>query len=354
MKNILVTASVLAVSASGALAGGIERSSQSIGILFEEGGFVELSFGSVMPDVSGSLGGGAVPSGNMAADYISLGLGVKQDINDKLSFALILDQPYGANVSYPGTFGVDPYPFAGTTAEIKSTAITAVGKYKVGERTSVIAGLRYQTMSGVASIPLVGGYTLDVTGSGGFGYVVGAAYEIPDIALRVAVTYNSEITHNMTGTEFGALASDFDITTPQSFSIDFQSGVAADTLVFGSIRWVEWSQFDISPTNYPLNPLVSYAEDRTTYTLGVGRKFSEKFSGSVALGYEATAGGVSSNLGPTDGFFSVQLGGKYTMNDMTISGGVRYITIGDATTSIGADFADNSAIGIGVKVGYSF
>ncbi len=344
-----LSASMLAVGASGALAGGLDRSGQGVGIIFEEGGYVELSFGLVSPDVSGATG--PIGSGDMAGTYIQFGLGVKQDINDQFSVALILDNPFGANVDYPAGTG---YFFADTTAEIKSTAITAVGRYKVGERISVLAGLRLQTLNGVASIPPVGGYTLDVTGSTGTGYVVGAAYEIPEIALRVAVTYNSEISHNLTGTEFGVAPSDFDITFPQSVNIDFQTGVAADTLVFGSIRWVEWSVFDISPTNYPLNPLVSYADNRTTYSLGVGRKFSDSFSGSVALGYEASAGGISSNLGPTDGFYSVQVGGKYTSGDMEISGGIRYIAIGDATTSIGASFTDNSAIGLGLKVGYRF
>jgi len=362
MKSFFLSASILAVGASGTWAGGIERSSQGVGILFEDGGYLQLSFGAVIPTVSGSVAPGPVPSGDMAPTYLQFGLAVKQDFSEKLSVALILDQPFGADVAYPGTFvPLGSYPFAASTAEINSLALTAVGKYALSERASVIAGLRVQTMSGVASIPVVGapgpGYTLDVSGTTGVGYLVGASYEIPDIALRVALTYNSEITHNMTGIETGGGGggpSDFDITTPQSVNLEFQTGVAADTLVFGSIRWVNWSAFDISPTNYPLNPLVDYDNDATTYTLGVGRRFSDTFSGSIALGYEAANGGVASNLGPTDGFFSVQVGGQYTMGDIEISGGVRYVMIGDATTSIGANFTDNSAIGVGMQIGYSF
>ena len=355
MKNLIASASVLAVTATGALAGGIDRSGQGIGIIFEDGGYVELSFGMVMPSVTGSVLGGALPSGDMASTYTQFSLGVKQDINDKVSVALILDQPYGANVSYPASAA--PYPLSGTTAVLNSQAITAMARYKLSDRMSVHGGLRYETLSGViefgpGAAPLPG-YTLDAKSSGGVGYSVGAAYEIPEIALRVAVTYNSAITHNLTGpSAFGA--TDFDSTTPQSVNLDFQSGIAEDTLLFGSIRWVDWPQFDIAPNPLP-TPLLDYSSAVTTYNIGVGRKFSDTFSGSISLGYEAAKSGTSTDLAPTNGYFSVQVGGKYTMGDMNISGGVRYVMLGDATTSgAGASFADNSAIGIGIKVGYNF
>jgi long-subunit fatty acid transport protein len=217
MKMVFATASVLAMGVSGVLAGGIDRSGQDIGIIFEDGGYIELSFGVVTPSVSGTVGGGAVSSGNMAPSYTQTSFGIKQEISETLSFALILDHPFGANVDYPGVFG-DPYPFAGTTAEITSGAVTALGRYKIGDRISVHGGARYQTMSGAASIPIVDGYVLDASGSGGFGFVAGAAYEIPEIALRVAVTYSSAISHTLTGTETtittGAVPLSIGIATP--------------------------------------------------------------------------------------------------------------------------------------------
>lgn len=53
MKKILMTASALALGATAATAGGIERSSQSTAILFEKGNYAELNFGGFSPDVSG-------------------------------------------------------------------------------------------------------------------------------------------------------------------------------------------------------------------------------------------------------------------------------------------------------------
>ncbi len=36
--------------------------------------------------------------------------------------------------------------------------------------------------------------------------------------------------------------------TPQSVNIDFQTGIAANTLAFANIRWVHWDQFAVTPT----------------------------------------------------------------------------------------------------------
>ena len=75
-----------------------------------------------------------------------------------------------------------------------------------------------------------------------------------------------------------------DVDTPQSVTLDFQTGVAPKTLVFGSIRWVDWSEFAISPPLYEPataallgepRPLVDYADDWWTYNLGVGRQLTD-------------------------------------------------------------------------------
>ena len=151
-----------------------------------------------------------------------------------------------------------------------------------------------------------------------------------------------------------------DITTPDSLHLEFQTGVAADTLLFGGVRWVDWSEFTIDPQEYSNNvplgspPLVFYLDDRITYTLGVGRRLSEMWSVAASVSYEEHTGSVTGNLGPTDGLLSVTLGGSYTKDNMRITGGISYVDIGDATTYVGAQFNGNSAVGVGLKVGYTF
>ena len=362
------TAAVMALAASAASAGGIERTAQSIDPLFADGNYFEFSFGKVKPEVSGTAGGAS--SGDMAADYSQLAFAYKHQFSDKLSFALIYDQPYGADVAYPSGTG---YPFAGATADLNTTALTGILRYQLGERFSVHGGVRHQQMDAEISIPLLAGVPAGYTATGasddGTGYLVGVAYEIPDIALRVALTYNSAIDHqNPTseGAGFGALTLDSttSITTPQSVNLDFQTGIAEDTLLFGGVRWVDWSEFDITPALFttavsPGGSLVSYDNDSYTYNIGVGRRFSENFSGSVSVSYEKSNGGFASNLGPTDGKVGVTLGGRYTMDNITISGGINYTWIGDAntvatTTPTISSFTNNSAIGVGLRVGVTF
>ena len=362
MKQYLCSAGVLALCAGSAIAGGIDRSGQFLGVIFETGDYAELSFGTVSPDVSGTAvaaAGGAF-SGGMTSDFLQMGAAVKTNLRDGIDIALIFDQPFGADVAYPTGTG---YYAAGTTAELKTNALTLVGKYTLPSNVSLLAGLRYQTFSAEAFVPFVAGYSAVGESDGGLGYLVGVAYEKPEIALRVALTYNSGIEHSLQTAEnstFGASSGITDLETPQSVNLEFQSGVAKDTLVFGSVRWVDWSAFVIDPAAYlPTTPLVSYEGDYTTYALGVGRKFSDSWSAAVTLGYEKPIGGFSSNLGPADGQKSIGLGATYTRDKMKITGGVRYVEIGDAQPSLpglepSANFNDNSAVGFGVKISYSF
>lgn len=354
MKKISTSLAALLLTTTAATAGGLDRSGQGVGALFEEGGYAEFSYGYVMPTVSGSAGGGAVTSGNIANAYSQLGFAVKQDLSDVLSFALIFDQPFGADVNYDDTSA--GYPLAGAAASVKSNSVTALGRYKFNENMSVYGGARY--VESEATIRNIGGaYSADVRKGSDIGYVLGAAYERKDIAMRVALTYSSEIEiTNTTSVGPGGPEGPTTYKLPQSVNLDFQSGIAADTLVFGSIRWTEWSATSITPFGYPAGPLVSYDSDTISYNLGVGRRFNDKLSGSISIGYEAGTGAAASNLAPTDGNMSIALGASYDLgNGLELSGGVRYVKLGDATTElVGAEFDNNSAIGVGIKIGYTF
>ena len=363
--KLLVTTSLAALIAAGsAMAGGLERTTQSMAILFEEGRTLEFNLGFGAPSVSGTVAAGAVSSGNMTENFLNFGVAYKADLNDRLSYALIYDQPYGAKVDYPGVFGVDLYPAAASEAEFSSHALTAVLKYKLENNVSLYGGLRAQTIAAEADVPFLGLYTAEGERDLGFGYLVGAAYEKPEIALRVALTYSSEINHSLRTTESSTAlgagnVSDTDITMPQAITLDVQSGVAENTLVFGSIRWVEWSESDITPADYATisggGSLVSFADDRTTYTLGVARRLSETWSIAGSISHEETTGSITGNLAPVDGFTSVGLAAIYTKDNMKVTTGLRYVDLGPATTTVlSGDFDGNSAIGLGVKVGFTF
>ncbi|MBM9595534.1 OmpP1/FadL family transporter [Roseitranquillus sediminis] len=376
MHRFLATTSAVVLGTGTAFAGGVDRSGQSIAIIFEEGNRAELAFGTVSPDLSGvqviNLPGSPAgsSSGNMVDDFRQLSAAYKHDFGNGLSGALIFDQPFGADVDYPG----GTYFAAGSTAELNTNSLTAVLRYKMPSNFSLHGGLRYQTLEATAIVPFVTSplgplagtpYEADGEADAGVGYLIGAAYEIPAIAARIALTYNSRIEHNLDTVEDSVLGlgreSNTEIETPQSVNLEFQTGVAPDTLLFGGVRWVDWDEFDISPADYLSladQALVSFEEDTWTYTLGVGRQFTEQFSGALSVSYEPQVGGFAANLGPSDGRTSVTLGGTYRIENVSITGGVSYAWLGDAETQLSGaqagDFTDNEAIGVGIEIGYNF
>lgn len=361
MTRTILTAAALCAATGAAHAGGIDRSGQSIAALFEQGNYAEFSLGSVSPSVSGSVLG--VGSGNMADPYWQVGAAYKQQINDNLSYAVIFDQPFGANVQYSA--GV-PYPLATSNATLETAALTGLLRYRMDNGFGIHGGLRLQRLEARARFPIVAGYNATADSDYGVGYVAGASYERPDIALRVALTYNSKIKTSHTTLEtltapVTALVTKTEVETPQSVNLDFQTGIAKDTLIFGGIRWVNWSDFTIDPLIYrgaTGNAFLSYADDTYTYTMGVGRRFTDTWSGSVSLTYEdGDSVTPVSNLGPTSGKFGVTVGARYKNENFSVSTGINYTWIGDATTAIGPlrpKFTDNSAIGVGVKIGWNY
>ena len=369
MKNVLTAGAALLLTTSIASAGGLDRSGQPVGLIFEEGNALQLSFGFVMPSLTGEVSNPAFPvpvsqgaeSGDVAGDYSVLGGGLKAQTTEQLSVALIFDQPYGAAVSYADA---DPtYPVAGTEANVRSTGVTGLARYEINENFSVHGGVRLIYVEGDYTLVQGGStvYTSDYSRDTGMGYVAGVAYERDDIALRVALTYSSEVEFELDGTN-----GDLTTTMPESINLDFQTGIAADTLLFGSVRYAAWDGVALIDSTYsPLaGPLVEYNNDVYTYNVGIGRRLNSKLAASVSVGYEAATDEVAGNLSPSDGYVSLSVGGSYQVSDeLEISGGVRYVQLGDAVTKLTPDafpsesdttFADNSAVAIGISATYSF
>lgn len=369
--HFALTATVLTVTAGAAQAGGLDRSYTPTELIFEQGNYAELSFGYVSPDISGTdnLGNSIA---NIADEFGLFGAGVKLEFGGPFSFALIYDQPYGADTLYGGNPATTL--LAGTSADAESHALTALLKYKSG-RVSIYGGPRIVetegeiTLSGLAYGP-ASGYNVKFQSDTGVGYVIGSAYEIPDIAFRAALTYHSEVDLGMNSIEniptaaggpgFAIPTGPTITTTPQSLALDVQSGIAKDTLLFGSIRWSEWSAFSLTPPGLGAN--LAELDDTITYEIGVGRKFSDKFSASFSISYED--GGddnLVSPLAPTNGQTAASLGGEYQITDaVALSGGIRYTMFGNSLPEVGTPdtpvgtFRNNDAISAGLKLGYSF
>ncbi len=368
MKRILMTTAAFGLVAGMAQAGGVDRSGQGIGIIFEKGNYAELSFGMINPSVSG-VDLATRQTGSVAGDHTLPAIALKYDFSPQLSATLIYGQDYGADIAYPSAAAGGSLLLGGTSAKLDSDVITGILRYKFNDSFSVHGGIRASRASGevtLAGAAYTGsglnGYNVSFDDAWGTGYLVGAAYEKPEIALRVALTYFSKVTHDLDttqrmGTTVIAPPDVTSVDTPQAVNLDFQTGVAANTLVFGSVRWVDWSEFLIQPSVLGGASLTDL-EDSTTYTLGVGRKFNDNWSGSLFATYEPKGDPNVSPLAPTNGYRGIGVGVVYTQDNMKITMGARYLDLGDADAAPGgvpvAAMTDNHAVAVGVKVGFSF
>jgi long-subunit fatty acid transport protein len=358
-----LTAATLALTPANA--GGLDRTQTPIDLIFESGNYGELSFGMATAELSGRDALGNVIS-DISNDFSVVGAGLKMQFTEKFSFSLIFDQPYGADVQYGGNPATTM--LGGTMAKADSNALSVIFKYDFNDRVSIYAGPRLVqadgeiTLSGLAYGPL-SGYNVKFGADQGLGYVVGAAYEIPDIALRASLTYHSKVGLDLptVQTAPGGVPTTTPSTPsdlPQSIKLAVQSGVAANTLVFGSVRWAEWGEFQLDPVGP--TPNLANLDYTMTYEIGVGRRFNDKFSGRISYLYE-TGGSddLVSPLTPTNGQQAVTVGGKYQINEtVSLSAALRYTWLGDGDPETGntarGSFTNNNAISGGMKIGISF
>ena len=207
----------------------------------------------------------------------------------------------------------------GTKVEVETHNLTALIGYQPTENWNFYAGPVWQTVEADISLrgqayispkdptKVLSGYDIKIHEEEAFGWLAGFAYQIPEIALKTSVTYRSEIKHKAKSVETHKLMpmlnveSQLDAITPQSVNIDFQTGVAANTLAFANIRWVHWDQFAVTPKFLNAasgNNLIDYSDDQWSATVGVGRKFNSHWSGSASVGYDSGAGNPVTTLGP--------------------------------------------------------
>ena len=269
----------------------------------------------------------------------------------------------------------------GTNVSITSQNFTGLLGVKLGEKKNIqiYGGPTIQRLEGDVHLrgnayKAASGYDANITRDTAYGWMAGIAYLKPEIALKAALTYRSEIDHDVTLTEnFPALGAagvgtnEITITMPKSVNLDFQTGLNPTTLLTAKARWVPWSDFAIKPKIYnaaaiasgngDLN-LLDYSKDAWTAEVGLGKKLSPQLAISGAVGYDSGAGNPITSLGPVEGNWNVGLGAKYNLTpEWAVSGGVKYLMFGDAKAklpdgSIVGDFQDNDGWVYGVRLSY--
>lgn len=427
LKTLAVAIATLSV-ASVTNAAGLDRSGQDVTAFLQDGTYAEAVYTYISADVSGYDSANNNPSTNeyergnkiddIAESYDFFRYGVKTDINDTFSIGILYDEPFGAAAQYKGdnnfvagnslpasagaliTDGVDPQTAGAialaesttagenTNVEVRSENLTALLGMKFGanKEFQVYGGPVAQRiradvkLRGLAYGPATG-YTSTSNPEMDYGYIAGISYSKPEIALKAALTYRSEIDHDIRIAETypiaGILAgnpaaasrtSNMEITTPQSVNFDFQTGINPTTLATAKVRWVPWSDFVITPPLYneisrnPTRPdglnLVEYEDDQWMVELGLSKRLAPAFAVSGTVGWDSGAGDPTTSLGPIDGYYSVGLGAKYNVTEnWAVSAGGKYLWFGDAqgrlpTGKIVGDFEDNNGYILGLKLSY--
>jgi len=266
-----------------------------------------------------------------------------------------------------------------TKVEVRSESLTALMGMKFGQNKEfqIYGGPVAQRLK--ANVKLRGdayslatGYNLNVNPDTDYGWVAGLQYSKPEIALKAALTYRSEIDHSVTAQESMLLAraegtQKMEVTTPESVNFDFQTGINPTTLATAKVRWVPWSDFAITPPLYNESTkarfpkgldLVSYDDDQWQVELGLAKRVADNLAVSGTVGWDSGAGNPVTSLGPIEGYYSVGLGAKYDITkNWAVSAGGKYLMFGDAkgqipSGDIVSKFEDNDGFALGVKLSY--
>ncbi|MCF6118560.1 MULTISPECIES: outer membrane protein transport protein [Mesorhizobium] len=376
-RKALLGAGCFSLLMSGvANAGGFDRGGVNIDQLFDaapysfDAGVTYVSPQRTLKNVRRLDGSGMSSSSvDVGGDYAVPRIGIKANIFEPVDCLATYTEPYGAEADFGMNNAYSP-----TAVEyyVKTNdfGLTCSYKVNVGKGTfRFIGGVSYQEVDAFLSRQTL--LAFRNTGLGKFqlsdeawGWRVGAAYEIPEIALRASLVYSSSYEYDglsgtvdstgFAGGPLGNVTGVFPVSAsaeiPQAVEFKLQSGIAPGWLAFGSVRWQEWSKLGIIPINGVINPVfgtpsnVSFDllyRDGWTVSGGIAHKFTDQLSAAVSLTWDR---GTSTTSGYQSDTWSVASGISYSPNDkieVRLGGSIGVLTGGSSTFTGVGDNANN-------------
>ena len=414
-KRITTALLIAAACSTSALAGGFQRGTADTDILFEPGTVnTRASFTYVDPrrgftSLDGQSGDFENYTGHYLIPNYAISLG-----NDVFGCAGTATESFAAEADYSGSPG-GALPIQVSSTQSMSTDdrrdfanASSVSRTQKLAFDSTEVGLtcrvsyqgetgRYSLLGGVfledfhfegtsfgtsyvaAGVPIAAVRSrIEVESDGDYkpGFRIGAAYEIPEYALRVQAMYRSEVKHDEVsgdgtvtilnslvptlpaGTVIPVDSYFSEATSPQFVDIKAQTGIAPGWLLLGSFRWTDWSTNQVSVSSIS-NPAFgisssSYApyhwRDGYTAQIGVGHAFSEEVAGAIAIGYDR---GVSTGAETTyTDLYTLSSGVSFKPNAMAelrFGGVIGYWT--DGEQSVANDSYYDATVGDDVVYG---
>ena len=369
-KFIITTAAIL--SATSATAGGFEASRLDTKFMYEEGNYAEITTVSLSYDVKATV---RAANGNSKVER-----SVKSN-QSRVTTAAKFNTgrfDFGFSQYNSGTIQLvgNAPTYAGngdmTVGQIPNTDVTLdtltfIGKANLTPEVSILFGVNRNSLKNSKVTTPLGIYT--IKSQSNTSALAGFAYSKPEIAMRVELLIQPSTTMKA-DTSFTKLANaggapnvssyNTSVSRPDTMTLNFQTGVAEDTLVFGSIHSTDWGSAQIdSQTGTTATSITSQFWDTKTYSFGVARKLSDNLLLTGSLSKEN--GGkttTSSTFTVNNGYTAFSLGARYTVGKMTISGGYNYSRLGDFDVIVSnvnqASYRNNSVNALALKIGFDF
>ena len=398
MLKYYAAVGTLALSTTAVYAGGWETGRLDTGILYQDGNYVEASYGSLDYSVNGSTQANQTHemakdqkrmslSGKFAAGDFDIGLtsfgsgAIQMDGQgaavDAGACSIALGNYTNAAGAAAIAQGTDtPTPTADMltqaqlmgancsvvpSADVKLNTEALMARYSFNDKYSVIAGVRQSSLRKSSLDTLAAAYSIDAVSK--TGAVYGFAYERPDIALKFEILRSESITIDLVGKAATSLDVTGTLVIPEATTINFQTGIAENTLLIASAHRVNWTGSDVK-LNVAAETSLNQASDfsnTTSYSLGLGRKLNEATSASLTYSWEkgTNPGGASTSpFTMSNGSETLSAGVQHKIGSITISGGISYTKAGDVdvthSSGLTASYADNSVTAVGIKFGYNF
>ncbi|QND64182.1 transporter [Mesorhizobium loti] len=373
--NALLGAGCFSLVVSAASAGGFDRGGVNIDQLFDaapysfDAGVTYVSPQRKLKNVQRLDGSGLSTSEvDVGGDYAVPRIGIKANIFEAVDCLASYSKPYGADADY-GTNNAYSTTAVKYSVKTNDYGLTCSYKFNVGKGAfRFIGGVSYQDVDAFLSRQTL--LAFGNTGLGKFqlsdsawGWRAGAAYEIPEIALRGSLMYYSSYKYDgLSGTvdttgfsgtfpanlvpgSTGVYPVSASAEIPQALELKLQSGIAPGWLAFGSVRWQQWSKLGIIPINGVRSPVFGTASpvsfdllyrDGWTISGGIGHKFTDQISGLVSLTWDR---GTSTTSGYQSDTYAVATGISYSPNDkveVRLGGSIGVLTSGSSTfTGVG-------------------
>ena len=391
--------SLIALSSSMANAGGWEAGTLDTSLLYSEGSTLNVSTASLSPSHKATtylkLDNTQGTNRSVLGDESRTSIAGKFDIG---SFSVGLTQYKSGSIQLGGGAKTAVGWIPDADATLTSTSV--ITKYGVGDYYDILAGITMNSLGSTEVSTVLGTYNVSPKTS--TGYVLGGAYSAPAIALRVEALYQpkSKISTDTSFTEtvvqtgnpaaptfadgvaFTALGAvtyaaaggvnavqteasfTSTLSRPEMLTLNFQTGVAEDTLVFGSVHQATWSDAQIFvDTVSAVSEITTAFTDTTAYTIGVGRKISDSLALSASFKSESGSGATSTSLFTvSNGSQGISLGGSYKFDNIEVRAGYNYTRLGAVTVStlangagtVQAVYDSNSVSAVGASVTVNF